>query len=245
PACAAAMSSSGLVPLPCSKRVENEYWALASTPLAVEITPCPSFNPPCQRAEADRFMFPPEFQDTAALAAALAMFRTAWEQNRVIIVYIPMHGIWQDLRYGLRGLRKRPSFTLLAVLALALGIGAATTIFSAIHGVLLDPFPYTNAERVVQVMIHDLTSSRPGGRMYYSVPEFLDIQEQNHVFDGIIGGTFEDIMIPNGEGSDQLMGGSVTANMFDFLGVPAQLGRTLTPDDAKSGAPPVFVMSYK
>jgi hypothetical protein len=61
-----------------------------------------------------------------------------------------MHGIWQDLRYGVRGLRKQPSFTLLAILALALGIGAATTIFSAIHGVLLDPFPYTDANRVTR-----------------------------------------------------------------------------------------------
>src|SRR5215831_10661972 len=156
-----------------------------------------------------------------------------------------MHGIWQDLRYGLRGLRKQPSFTLLAVLALALGIGAATSIFSAIHGVLLDPFPYTNADRVVQIMIHDLSTSRRGGRMFFAIPEFLDYQEQNHVFEDVIGGTYEDIMVPNGEGTDQFMGGSVTANMFRFLGVPAQLGRTLTPDDAKPGAPPVFVMSYK
>ena len=156
-----------------------------------------------------------------------------------------MRGIWQDLRYGVRGLRKQPSFTLLAVLALALGIGAATTIFSAIHGVLLDPFPYTDAKRVVQVQIHDLASSRPGGRMFYPVPEFLDIQEENHVFEDIIGGTYEDVMIPNGEGTDQVQGGVVTANMFRFLGVPAQLGRTLVPDDAKPGAPPVFVLSYK
>ena len=142
-------------------------------------------------------------------------------------------------------LRKQPSFTLLAILALALGIGAATTIFSAIHGVLLDPFPYTNADRVVQIVIHDLSNSRPGGRSYFPTPEYLDIQEQNHVFEDIIGGTFEDILISNGEGTDQYQGGGVTANMFAFLGMPAQLGRTLTPDDAKPGAPAVFVMSYK
>ena len=60
-----------------------------------------------------------------------------------------MTSIWQDFRYGLRGLRNQPGFTCLAVLALALGIGAATTIFSAIQNVLLDPFPYTDADRVV------------------------------------------------------------------------------------------------
>jgi len=156
-----------------------------------------------------------------------------------------MISVWQDLRYGLRGLRKQPSFTLLALLALALGIGAATTIFSAIQNVLLDPFPYTNAERVVQIVIHDVSNSRPGGRSFFPVPEYLDYQEQNHVFEDMIGGTFEDILIFNGEGTDQFQGGAVTANMFRFLGVPALLGRTLTPDDAKPGAPPVFVMSYK
>ena len=59
-----------------------------------------------------------------------------------------MHWILQDLRYGLRGLRNQPGFTLLAVVALALGIGAATTIFSVIENVLLDPFPYTDAHRI-------------------------------------------------------------------------------------------------
>ena len=156
-----------------------------------------------------------------------------------------MPSLWQDLRYGLRGLRNQPSFTVLAILALALGIGGATTIFSAIQNVLLDPFPYTDANRVVQVVIHDVTSTGPGGRGAFNVPEYLEIQEQNHVFEDMIGGTFEDIMIPNGEGTDQVQGGAVTSNMFRFLGVPPQLGRTLTPDDAKPGAPPVFVMSYK
>ena len=75
-----------------------------------------------------------------------------------------MQGIWQDLRYGLRGLAKRPGFTILAVLTLALGIGAATTIFSVIYNVMLDPFPYTDAHRVAQIMIRDATSTRPGGR---------------------------------------------------------------------------------
>src|SRR5690348_3287390 len=106
-----------------------------------------------------------------------------------------MTSIWQDFHYGLRGLRKQPSFTALAMLALALGIGAATTIFSAIQNVLLDPFPYVDANRVVQIAIHDVTSTGPGGRTAYNTAEFLDIREQNHVFEVMIGGTFEDIMI--------------------------------------------------
>jgi len=157
----------------------------------------------------------------------------------------PMHWILQDLRFGLRGMRKQPGFALLAILTLALGIGSATTIFSAIQNILLDPFPYTDAQRVVAIQIHDMTSSRPGGRTFYQAPEFLDYQEQNHVFEEVIGGTGDDVLYNSGDGMEQFSGGYVTPNTFRFLGVPAQLGRGIAPDDAKPGAPPVFVMSYK
>jgi len=93
----------------------------------------------------------------------------------------------QDLRYGARMLLKQPGFALIAVLTLALGIGAATTIFSAIQNILLDPFPYTDAQRVVAIQIRDTSSTRPGGRTYYRTLEFLDYQEQNHVFEEVIG----------------------------------------------------------
>ena len=134
-----------------------------------------------------------------------------------------MHSIWQDLRYGLRGLRNQPAFASLAVVSLALGIGAATTIFSVIQNVLLDPFPYTDAKKVVAIQIHDVSSSRPGGRTFFQTPEFLDYQEQNHVFEDVIGGTTEDALYTTGEGTEQFTGGQVTPNMFRFLGVPAVL----------------------
>src|SRR5262245_22074189 len=156
-----------------------------------------------------------------------------------------MQTLWQDLRYGARMLLKNPGFTLLAVLTLALGIGSATTIFSAIQNILLDPFPYTDARRVVAIQIHDTSSSRPGGRTFYQTPEFLDYQEQNHVFEEVIGTTGDDVLYNTGDGMEQFDGGYVTPNMFRFLGVPAQLGRGILPDDAKPGAPLVFVMSYK
>lgn len=91
----------------------------------------------------------------------------------------------------------------------------------------------------------DLSRSRPGGRTAFQVPEFLDYQEQAHVFEGVIGGTFEDMLYTTREGTEQFDGGLVTGNLFRFLGVPALIGRTLTEEDAKPGAPPVFVMSYK
>ena len=156
-----------------------------------------------------------------------------------------MQTLWQDLRYGLRGLVARPSFALLAILNLALGIGAATTIFSVIQNVLLDPFPYADARRVAMIQVHDTSSSRPGGRSFFQTPEFLEIQAQNHVFEEVIGGTNEDVLMTTPDGTEQFTGGATTPNMFQFLAVPALHGRALTPADAATGAPPVFVMSYK
>jgi len=156
-----------------------------------------------------------------------------------------MNGILHDLRYGLRGLRKQPAFTILAIMALALGIGSVTTIFSVIDNVLLNPFPYADAKRVALVYIHDVKESGRGGRSFFSTPEFLDYQEQNHVFDAVIGGSFQDVLYSSGEGTEQFDGGNVTPNLFRVLGVPALIGRGIVPEDGKPGAPPVFVMSFK
>jgi putative ABC transport system permease protein len=156
-----------------------------------------------------------------------------------------MQTLWQDVRYGLRGIWNRPGFAILAILTLALGMGATTTIFSAIQNILLDPFPYTDARRVAAIQIHDLSSARPGGRGAFQVPEFLDYQEQNHVFEEVIGGTGEDVLMSTNEGTELYDGGMVTANTFTFLGVPPVLGRGITPADASPTAPPVFVMADK
>src|SRR5215472_12866966 len=155
-----------------------------------------------------------------------------------------MHWILKDFLFGLRQLRKEPAFALLAIITLAQGIGSATTIFSAIQNILLDPFPYTDAERVVAIRIHDTSSSHPGGRNYFQLPEFLDYQEQNHVFEEVIGGTQEDVLYTTGEGTEHFDGGYVTPNTFRFLGVAPLIGRGITPEDAKRGAESVFVMSY-
>src|SRR5262245_27471996 len=110
-----------------------------------------------------------------------------------------MSSLRQDFVYALRGLRKQPAFTGLAVLALALGIGSTTTIFSVIQNVLLDPFPYQNADRVVAFQIRDAKSTRPGGRTFYQAPEFLDYQAQIQVFEDVIAGGFEDVLYSTGE----------------------------------------------
>ena len=173
--------------------------------------------------------------------------RDAWTWRRIAGAWRQAGlGTRQDIRYAIRSVRKQPSFTVAAVLALALGIGATTTIFSVIQGVLLDPYPmYRDIGRLIQIAIHDQANARPGGRGYLQLDEFLEYQRQATLLDEVIGGTGEDVLWTTAQGTEQLNGGLTTANTFTFLGVGALVGRTLAPDDARPGAPPVFVMSYK
>lgn len=156
-----------------------------------------------------------------------------------------MGSFWQDVRYAARNIAKSPSFAVVAIVTLALGIGASTAIFSVIENVLMEPFPYPDAQRFISVQIHDTDVNEPGGRAAYSGPEFLDYIQQNHVFDGVIGNAGEDVLYTYGEGTDRFSGTLVTPGTFEFLGMPAQLGRVMQPADYEPGAPPVFVMRYK
>ena len=156
-----------------------------------------------------------------------------------------MFSLWQDLHFAGRNLRKSPGFAIVAMVTLALGIGASTAIFSVIENVLMEPFPYPDAKHFVSVQIHDTEQNRPGGRGGYSGPEFLDYIEQNHVFDRVIGNDQEDILYTYGEGTDRFSGGMVTPGTFEFLGMPALVGRVMQPADYEPGAPPVFVLRYK
>src|SRR4029453_10560813 len=135
-----------------------------------------------------------------------------------------IHTLFQDVRYGLRGAGHRPGLAALPIPTLALGIGAATTIFSVIQNVLLDPLPYLNSDRVAMIEIHDVSNSRPGGRTFFELPEFLDLQEQNHVFDEVIGGGMEDVLLNTSEGTQQFTGGYVTRTTFAFPGGRAAPG---------------------
>ena len=156
-----------------------------------------------------------------------------------------MHSLTLDARLGFRRLVRRPLFSAVAVITLALGVGAATTIFSVIQNVLLDPVPYADSDRVVVVQIHDLMQKRPASRTTFQVAEFLDYREHTTVFEEVVGGGREDVLLATVNGTEAISGGFVTSNTFNFLRVPAALGRGLVPDDGKPHAPSVFVMSYK
>ena len=149
-----------------------------------------------------------------------------------------------DLRYALRWLRNQPAFSILAVLTLALGIGAVTAIFSIVDTLLLEPLPYRESDRAVSIRIYDANTH---GRWStgFRVPEFLYLKRENHVFEDVMAGGNEDIIYENGSGTEQFYGGFMTPNAFSFVAAPPLIGRGLTADDAKPDAPPVFVMSYK
>ena len=156
-----------------------------------------------------------------------------------------MGTLGQDLRYALRNLGKTPGFAIVAMITLALGIGASTAIFSVIDNILMEPFPYPDAQRFMSVQIHDTERSEPGGRAGFSGPEFLDYVEQNHVFDRVIANDNLDVLYRSGEGTERFNGNFVTPGTFEFLGMPALLGRVMQPADYEPGAPPVFVLRYK
>jgi putative ABC transport system permease protein len=156
-----------------------------------------------------------------------------------------MGTLGQDIRFALRNLRKSPSFTIIAAVTLALGIGASTAIFSVIENVLMEPFPYTDAARLVSVQIHDTERNEPGGRAGFSGPEFLDYVAQNHVLDRVIANDGVDILYRSGDGTERFDGNLITPGTFEFFGMPAYLGRVAQPADYEPGAPPVFVMRYK
>ncbi len=162
---------------------------------------------------------------------------TRWETH--------LDNLFRDFRFALRSLRKDRRFALIAICALALGMGASTVIFSIIYNGLLNPFPYKNANGISIFQIHDLDQAGVGGRGAFSVHEFLDYREQNHVFEDMVGTRNSRILYTHHEGAMQLRGAKVTPNTFEFLGVMPILGRWITNEDGRPGAPPVFLMNFK
>jgi len=151
----------------------------------------------------------------------------------------------QDLRFALRGLRKQPGFALLAILALSLGIGSATVGFGVAENLFFDPYPYKGADRMVTFTIRDLKATGGGERSGFLLSEFLDYQRSNRVFDDMVGSYHDQVVYSGQGGAETFLGAYVTPNTFDFFGVSPLLGRGITTDDGKPGAPPVFVMNYR
>jgi len=137
-----------------------------------------------------------------------------------------LESILQDLRFGVRELGKSKGFTTTAILSLALGIMAATSMYSVIHGVIVDPFPYRDVDNLVSIAIRN--PEQRGWRTSYSVDEYAELAARATIFDGLAGSTISDVLwISNGEPL-RLRGNHISHTGFDVMGVPALLGRTIT-----------------
>lgn len=158
-----------------------------------------------------------------------------------------MDDLLRDFRYALRNLRKDRRFAFIAILALALGIGSSSVMFSVVYNVLFDAFPYKDSQRTVTLQMRNLTNE--GGwksRDFFSAEEVRAFREQNRVFEEMIGAEVVRVFYDDGKSIRQLENGAeVTTNTFDYLGVPPLLGRAITAEDGKPGAAPVFVMHYR
>ncbi len=182
-----------------------------------------------------------------ATAAAQRQFgnRTSFKESVWNLwTFTTLENAWRDLVFGARVLRSNPGFTLIAVLTLAIGIGATTAMFSVIDNVLLEPFPYAHQQRLFSLVIHDAASNEPGGRSMFPAIEFLDYKQQNRVFDDVMGVAISRALWTTGAAPESVNAPLVTPNAFEFLGVPALLGRASTPSDVRPDSPPVCVMSY-
>ncbi len=153
--------------------------------------------------------------------------------------------LWQDLRYALRQIQRNPGFALVAIITLALGIGASTAIFSIIDNVLLEPFPYKDAGHILFPRLHGSTQGPDEGRQGYSADELLELARQNQSLESFVGTADDPVLYKHGVGVEWLYGADMTPGSFEFFGMPALHGRVLEPADYKPGAPPVFVLRFK
>jgi predicted permease len=150
-----------------------------------------------------------------------------------------------DIRYGLRGLRRNPGFATVAVLSLALGIGATTAMFSLIYAVLLHPFPYADADRITYLF----GISRKGADTGFtfvslSKAQFNDLRLAAPV-DSVLGFNPTGLQITGGAFPEEIAGTYLTENAGAFFGVRPLLGRNLQPSDAENGGHPVVVLNYR
>ncbi|HEV2341266.1 MAG TPA: ABC transporter permease [Candidatus Acidoferrales bacterium] len=149
-----------------------------------------------------------------------------------------MGTLLQDLRYGIRMMAKAPGFTIVAVLTLALGIGANTALFSVVNGVLLNPLPYPHPEQIVT--LHESKPNFPTGSISY--PNFRDWQKENHTFAKMaIGRGFSYSYSGNGP-AEQIRGGLISADYFSVLGVKPVIGRLFAPGEDEPGASPIVLL---
>src|SRR5271156_3453752 len=150
-----------------------------------------------------------------------------------------MRTLIQDLRFGVRTLRKNPGFTAIAVLTLALGIGANTAIFSVVNGVLLRPLPFRDPSRLVLI-----AEKGPYPIISTSYENYLDWRDQSHSFESMEATRSTSITLTGAGEPERLNVRMATAGLFSMLGINAQVGRTFLAEEDRAGGTPVALLSY-
>ena len=153
-----------------------------------------------------------------------------------------LENCWQDIRFSARMLLNNPGFTLIAVITLALGVGANSVIFSFFNGILLRPLPFQQPERLV--LLDEIATSRGGASLGVSLQNYLDWRAQNRVFSDL--GVYQDITFTlTGAGDAEELPGTFTSyRLFELLGVAPQLGRTFTPEEMQPARHRVVILSH-
>jgi len=151
-----------------------------------------------------------------------------------------MQTLWQDLRYGARMLLKKPGFTLIAILTLALGIGACTAIFSVVDAVLWRSLPFPRAERIISVSEVDAKDRQ----MTFTHPNFVDLRARNKTLDSAAEYVTGSLTILGGSEPVRAWGAYVSHDFFRVLGARPEIGRDFLAEESKLGASPVAVVSY-
>jgi len=198
---------------------------------------------------------------TTPFVLSAATLVTSWQISRAGIAERWSHGrrirqadtrqrkesmlatFWLDLKFALRSHRKHPSVAILAVLTLAMGVGASTAIFSVVNGVLLRSIPYPNAQELVSVQVNSGMGSYQG---FYglSEPEFLDFGAQISSFSGIAGYAGAEVTLGDSLSTRRIRILRTTASLFPLLGIDPLLGRTFSAAEDSPGSPSVAVLSY-
>ena len=154
-----------------------------------------------------------------------------------------MDVFWKNLVYSARMLWKKPSLTAVAVIAIGLGIGANTAIFSVVNTVLLQPLPYPQPKQLVEIASEQRNQALDG-RGASSVPDFLDVQKSSTTLEHVATFQGTGTITTDGNEPERLLGAAVSHDYFNVLGVKPELGRVFTPDEDKPGAASVVLISH-
>jgi predicted permease len=153
-----------------------------------------------------------------------------------------LEDFWQDLRYALRMLRQRPGFAAIAILTLALGVGASTVMFTVVNGVLLRPLPYPQPDKLVAVHGHTETwNAKLYGEQNVAYPDFLDCKRESHSLT-LAGSIFNDGTVSGLGDPEHVDFQEISSNLFSVLGVNLAQGRVFLPEDDRLGAAPVAIL---